>query len=265
MDEVELVKAHYDSSPESEWNRLEGFHFEFEITIHMLNRYMKKGKVLDIGGGPGRYSLYLASLGYDVTLIDLSDGNVNFAINKAKELGLSIKAYQADARYISNLPLEEYDYVLLMGPLYHLFKVEDRKKCVMEAKKYLKDDGIIFASFISLSAGLNYYLDVEPYALISEETMDIFDCMKEERTWVGRAFTHATFINYKEIEPFFNDCGFKKLTMFGQEGITGTRLFYLEKGSEEIRNLYLNLSIKLCEVEQFFAYSHHIMYVGKKE
>ena len=85
LSEVEIVKKAYDNNPAQEWQRLEGFRFEFEITRHMMHRYLKKGKVLDIGGGPGRYSIYLAGLGYDVTLVDLSDGNVAFARKKAEE------------------------------------------------------------------------------------------------------------------------------------------------------------------------------------
>ena len=264
MNEVEIVKTHYDSDPLREWNRLEGFHYEFEITKHMLNKYLKKGTVLDIGGGTGRYSLYLASLGYDVTLIDLSNQNVEFANMKAKELGVNIKAYQCDARDLSKLNLGSFDNVLLMGPLYHLFKREDCELCVLEAKKHLKDNSPIFASFISLSAGLNYYLDEDPYGIIHEPAIDLFDCMKEEKTWSGSAFTEATFINNKEIVPFFENLGFEKITLFGQEGITAPRLTTLENASAEVKQFYLNISIKLCEVEQFFSYSSHIMYIGKK-
>ena len=63
MSEVDIVEKFYDDNIEMEWNRLNGFKFEFEITKIMLKKYMNKGTVLDIGGGPGRYSLYLASMG----------------------------------------------------------------------------------------------------------------------------------------------------------------------------------------------------------
>lgn len=265
MDESIIVKKNYDDNFEIEWNRLEGFHFEFEITKHMLKKYMKKGKVLDIGGGPGRYSIYLAQLGYDVTLVDLSDGNIEYAKKKAKEYGISIKAYQCDARDLSKLNLSEYDYVLLMGPLYHLFKVEDREKCVIEAKKHLKTGGLIFASFISVTGGLNYYLDECPDQLIYEPAMDLFDCMEQDKSWSGTAFTEATFINPLEILPFFKKLGFEKITLFGQEGITGTRLKFLENCSSEVRDKYIELSLKLCEKTQYFSYSNHLMYIGYKE
>ena len=68
-DQVAKVKALYDSSPELEWERMDRNPFEFEITKRMLSRYIQPcDSVLDIGGGPGRYSLWLAERGCSVTL-----------------------------------------------------------------------------------------------------------------------------------------------------------------------------------------------------
>jgi S-adenosylmethionine-dependent methyltransferase len=92
LESLEIVKKFYDETVDYEWERLKRHKVEFELTKRYLNRYMKPGdKVLDLGGGPGRYSLYLAELGCDVTLADLSEKNVKFALNKAKELGLQLK------------------------------------------------------------------------------------------------------------------------------------------------------------------------------
>ncbi len=264
MSEVEKVKAFYDYNPEIEWNRLEGFHFEFEITKRMMQKFMNPGKVLDIGCGPGRYSTYLAKEGFDVTAVDLSDGNVEFVKKKTKELKLDVKCYQADARDLSSLPLELYDYVLVMGPMYHLFSEEDRKKVIVEARKYLKPGGLIFVSFIGLHAGLNYYLDECPEELINEDDYIYLDALIENKTWSGTAFTEATFIEPDDIKPFFDTLEFEKVSIFGQEGVTATRLSFLEAQSEEVRNLYLELSLKMCENPKYFIYSSHIMYIGKK-
>lgn len=263
MDEAAIVKKSYDESPEKEWSRLEGFRFEFEITKRKMQKYLQKGSVLDIGGGPGRYSIYLAQQGYDVTLVDLSDGNVAFAKQKAKEYGVSIKAYQCDARDLSSLNLGKFDNVLLMGPLYHLFQQSDRRKCVEEARRHLKEGCALFASFISITGGLNYYLDECPEEIIHEKAMDLYDKMEQDQTWSGHAFTEATFINNLEILPFFENIGFQKLCLFGQEGVTATRLSFLEQTSEEVRNFYLDLSLRLCENPQYFPYSTHMMYIGK--
>ncbi len=71
-DIIKIVRDFYDIDVLAEWNRLEG-RPEFLLSCRMLDRYIKSNdKVLDIGGGPGRYSFYLAEKVCDVTLFDLS-------------------------------------------------------------------------------------------------------------------------------------------------------------------------------------------------
>jgi 2-polyprenyl-3-methyl-5-hydroxy-6-metoxy-1,4-benzoquinol methylase len=265
MNEVDIVKKFYDENTEMEWNRLSGFKYEFEITKIMLEKYMNKGNVLDIGGGPGRYSFYLASIGHDVTLIDLSKNNIEFAKHKSKEWGLNIEAYRCDARNLSDLNLGKYDNILIMGPFYHLFESDDRKKVISESLKHLSENGLIFASFISIHAGFNYYLSECPYELINEKEKSFFDSAEKNKSWAGSAFTQAYFINIDEIDEFFNECGIQKITVFGQEGITATRLMDLEKAPEDVKKYWLEISLRLCENKNFFPYSSHIMYIGKKK
>lgn len=96
--DVEIVKENYNKNAQLEWERLEGFHFEFEIAKHYLKKYLRGKTVLDIGGGPGRYSVWLAKQGYDVTLVDLSESNIALAKQKFQEYGVQVKAYVCDAR-----------------------------------------------------------------------------------------------------------------------------------------------------------------------
>ena len=261
--EIEAVRKNYDLNAQKEWERLDGFSFEFEIAKRYLNKFMRGKTVLDIGGGPGRYSVYLAKLGYDVTLVDLSEGNVELAKRKFREYGVGAKAYVCDARDLSALGLGKFDNVLLMGPLYHLSAVSDREKCVTEAKRHLADDGVLFASFITITAGYNYYLDTAPENLIDEPALDLFDRMAKDETWSGQAFTQATFINSIEVVPFFERLGFEKLALLGQEGLAGPRLTAIESASEKVRQKYLEISLKVCENPQYYAYSNHLLYVGK--
>ena len=256
--EIEAVRKNYDLNAQKEWERLGGFSFEFEIAKRYLKKFMRGKTVLDIGGGPGRYSVYLAELGYDVTLVDLSEGNVELAKRKFEEYGVNAEAHVCDARDLSALELGKFDNVLLMGPLYHLSAVSDREKCVTEAKKHLADDGVLFASFITITAGLNYYYDTAPENLIDEPALDLFDRMAKDETWSGRAFTQATFINSIEVVPFFERLGFEKLALVGQEGLTGPRLTAIESASEKVRQKYLEISLKVCENPQYYAYSNHL-------
>jgi 2-polyprenyl-3-methyl-5-hydroxy-6-metoxy-1,4-benzoquinol methylase len=262
MDESRIVKQHYDEHALDEWNRLEGFHFEFEITMAMFARHWKKGRILDLGGGPGRYSIALAKSGNDLTLVDLSDGNVALAKAKAAEAGVSIRALAGDARDLSQLGDERFDAILIMGPMYHLFQVEDRRKVLDEAKRHLAIGGKIFVSFIVLSGGFNYYLSENPAAMKDDPATDFFDCAANDTTWTGDAFTAATFVDPDEIRPFFEQSGWNVLTVFGQEGITGPRLSDLEKADADVRDFYLQLSLRLCEKPKYHAYSSHLMAVA---
>ncbi|MBQ6735640.1 MAG: class I SAM-dependent methyltransferase [Lachnospiraceae bacterium] len=266
MSESEIVKAYYDADPALEWNRLERHYFEFEITKHYLKKYLSGKKILDIGGGPGQYSIWLAKEGFDVTLVDLSDGNIAFAKEKAEETGVNIRAVQADARDLSVLGDEIYDHVLLMGPLYHLFEEADRIRCVEEASAHLSKGGLLFASFIALHAGLNYYLSECPADIIQELTLapEYLDHLAENKSWYGSAFTEAGFIHPDEIVPFFEACGYEKQVLFAQEGVTGVAEPEILDASEDVRALYLKLSLSLCEKPEYFAYTQHLMFIGKR-
>jgi len=71
----------------------------------------KSGKALDIAMGTGRNALYLASLGFQVTGVDLSAVAVEKCRQKAERLGLPIEALVADLEH-HPLPSEEYDLIV---------------------------------------------------------------------------------------------------------------------------------------------------------
>ena len=78
------VELHYDRFAEREWERLDRHRMEFAVTCRVLDEQLPPppGRILDVGGGPGRYALYLTQLGYRVTLIDLSQRSLDLALEK---------------------------------------------------------------------------------------------------------------------------------------------------------------------------------------
>jgi ubiquinone/menaquinone biosynthesis C-methylase UbiE len=71
---VEVIRRYTDKRTEQEWERLGRHRTEFAVTIRALAGHLPPppARVLDCGGGPGRYAIELARRGYDVTLFDLS-------------------------------------------------------------------------------------------------------------------------------------------------------------------------------------------------
>jgi len=81
------------------------------LLVENLSLLPKGGKALDIAMGTGRNALYLASLGFRVTGVDVSAVAVEKCREKAERLGLPIEALVADLER-SPLPPNEYDLIV---------------------------------------------------------------------------------------------------------------------------------------------------------
>ena len=264
---IKIVQEFYDTQSLSEWNRISN-RPEFLLTCRMLDRYIKPGdKILDIGGGPGRYTFYLAEKGCDATLFDLSPGNIKFAEEKSVELNLPVNTICGDARIADNLldnKNNQYDHVLLMGPMYHLLEESDRITAVNSALNLLKSGGVIFVSFINLFAGMIYFMKQAPEQIINEFEVKYLNDMLARKSYIGDAFTKAMFTEQSEILPFMSRFSLEKLHLFGQESITSPCENNIMSQSKEIIDLWLDLCEKLWEREDLLSWSEHLMYVGRK-
>ena len=125
---------------------------EFERTKEILLEELPKppAVIYDIGGAYGEYSWWLASLGYEVHLFDLSETNIAMSAELATDYpGVKlVSATVCDARSIPRLD-KSADAVLLMGPLYSITEYEERILAIEECGRLLKDDGILFSAALT--------------------------------------------------------------------------------------------------------------------
>ncbi|WP_030693127.1 class I SAM-dependent methyltransferase [Streptomyces globisporus] len=79
------------------------------------------GRVLDLGCGPGRNALYLASLGFEVTAVDLSPTAIAWAEERAAGAGAgNVRFLCGDAFTAGAVPDGPYDLVYDSGCFHHL-------------------------------------------------------------------------------------------------------------------------------------------------
>lgn len=116
---------------------------EFLTTMRYIEKYIKPGdRVLEIGAGTGRYSHALAHRGYRVDAVELVDHNIEiFRSHITPDENVSIT--RGNALDLSMFPDDQYDITLLLGPLYHLYSIEDKRQAVREALRVTKTGGII--------------------------------------------------------------------------------------------------------------------------
>jgi len=118
----EDVRRYYDTYGDKEWARLEGSlhgRVQFETTTSIVAKYVREGDyVLDAGGGPGRYTIWLARRGAEVYLGDISDEQLRIARTKIREAGVEagVKAVERlDVCDMGDIPDHNFDVVLCLG------------------------------------------------------------------------------------------------------------------------------------------------------
>src|SRR5437016_4916375 len=140
------IRTYYEEAPEAERLAQGPARLEFERTKQMLAERLPRAPavVLDIGGGPGPYALWLAQLGYDVHLIDPVACLVSQAQQQSDEAVRHIASCNVgDARDLKSAS-NSADAVLELGPLYHLIHRVDRLQALKEAFRVLKPGGTLF-------------------------------------------------------------------------------------------------------------------------
>ena len=266
---IETVRQYYNRGAEHEWDRLGSRHpVEFLLTTWMMDKYVRPGDaILDIGGGPGRYSIHYAKKGCAVTLAELSEANVDLARRKAAEAGVPLTAYAKNCLELEDLDLGQFDHVFLMGPLYHLTDEADRVRAVEIALRHLKPGGKLYVSFIMVFARVIY--DLQNAGHIAADCADpntaaIIQAAASGQDYGGPDFTTAYFYHQRNILPFMERFGLEKLHFFGQEGILAPNEPQLLERDREEFDQWIALAKKYLELPEFLSWSEHAMYIGRK-
>ncbi|NLV86561.1 MAG: methyltransferase domain-containing protein [Clostridiales bacterium] len=103
---------------------------------------------LDIGCGPGFFSILLAQMGHKVTAFDYSEGMLSQAQENFAEMGVEVKVQQGDAQ---KLPFADnsFDYIVSRNLVWNL---EQPEQAYREWLRVLKSGGKLFI------ADANHYL-----------------------------------------------------------------------------------------------------------
>lgn len=258
MDRKELINAYYSEYEED--NRLikdRRHNIEFLVSKHYIDKYLKKGdKVLEVGAGTGRYSLYYASQGYDVTAIEYVLYNLDILKSKIKD-NMIIRAEQGDAVDLSRFEDNTFDVTLVLGPLYHLYEDSDINKAISEAIRVTKKDGIIMIAYITSDGvfadwGVDHLLDGYP--------KDYDDNFKLIRYPEG---IFAPFY-ISEFKNIMNSFDITFLNNVATDGIAYLISDKINNLSEEEFNVWVKYQLSICEREDLQGFSCHMLYICKK-
>src|SRR5262245_9948237 len=144
------IAEFYSRAPEEDRLTQGGSLLEAARTRELLEEMAPPppGVILDVGGGAGAYSFWLAARGYQVHLVDASPRLIEEARRRAPQHSRLASCTVGDARAV-DFPDRTADIVLLFGPLYHLTEAADRRRALEEAHRVLQSGGWLFAAVIS--------------------------------------------------------------------------------------------------------------------
>lgn len=270
-DALSEILRHYSDVDESSRLLTGWFQLEKARTQELVLRHLAPPPltVLDAGGGAGVYACWLASLGYEVHLIDPVLKHVELARTASAQQPTHPLASTAvgDARRLEQ-GNETADAILLLGPLYHLVDRADRMTCLREAHRVLRPRGILWAAGISRFASLvnslfEGFFDRPEFAPILDR--DLQEGQHRNPTGNPTFFTEAFFHRPNELAAELTEAGFEMLELVAVEGPGWLaqefdRLWAIPEQRER-----LLAAVRKVEHEPtLVGASSHIMAIGRK-
>ena len=131
-----------------------------EKELKLINvRTIKNKKVLELGCGGGQSCIFLAKKGAICSGIDISENQINYAIDLAKKNSVKIKYHVGSGDNMSIFENNKFDVIL---SIFSLQYIENLRTCLGEIKRILKKNGRFIFS-----------LDHPFYSIISPQTMKV--------------------------------------------------------------------------------------------
>jgi len=271
MNNIKKIIKYYNDNDTKEWNRLfsDNYHqIEYLVTWHYLNKYLpKKGKILDAGGGPGRYTIELAKKNYKMSLCDTSQKLLDIAKQKIQENKISKNVEKITNTNISNLfdySNNYFDAVICLGaPLSHLTKIPDRIKAIREIKRITKPGGIIFLGVLSKYGAFPRHVIKSSPELINNLTTYLKNgnrILKKN----NENFTDAHYFSTSEIRQLAIENKFKILDIATLEGVASGLKEQINKlDKTQFKNL-IKFLITTSNESSTTDMSEHLLLVAKK-
>jgi ubiquinone/menaquinone biosynthesis C-methylase UbiE len=267
MEDNKTVLEFYQSYNEDA--RIERHPIEFIRTKDIISRNLPKNpiKIIDLCGASGHYAYWLAQMGHEVHLMDLSPKHIEEAYGNKVKYNTELASISCgDARSL-DYENESFDMVLLMGALYHLQEKDDRLQCLKEVYRILKNGGIGVFAYISRFApmldGFIKGLVVDPiYCNIMEDAIFTgkHNNPENKHNYFTNAYLHSTNEIYNELLfTKFNSIVHYAVEGFG--GIINISEYLNDRNKLEKLLHFLRITEHNTEM---LGISHHQLIICKK-
>lgn len=235
---------------------------EFLTTMRYVERYLKPGdRIIEIGAGTGRYSHALAQAGHSVDAVELLEHNIE-GFRRNTLPGEPVTVRQGSALDLNGFGNDAYDLTLLLGPMYHLYTVEEQKKALAEAIRVTKPGGIVFAAYCGNDATVlqccfcrEFLKDPHYRALTDMDTFKLASTPEEVFALHRR----------EDVDALMEGFPVQRLHFVGSDMAAGYLRDTIEQMDEELYGLYLRYHFAICERPDLVGASNHFLDIFQKQ
>ena len=234
---------------------------EFLVSMKYIHDYLPEDKtdfkIADIGAGTGRYSVALASEGYDVTAVELVRHNLEILESKHAK----VKCWPGDARNLSFLPDKTFDLTIFFGPLYHLHGDKERLKAFNEVKRITKKGGFILAAYV-----MNDY-SVLTYCFREERIDTLFQTGHIDKNFHVQPSEEELYeyVRLEDINRLNSLAGLKREKIFSPDGPADYMRRELNAMSQETFNRFVEYQMCNAERPELLGAGSHLVDVLRVE
>lgn len=258
MNEQNLI-TYYNKFNEDKRLKTRHGQVEFITSIKYIEKYLKEfenPKIIDIGAGTGKYSIYLSDKGYDVTAVELIRHNLRLIEKNSK----NVKAFEGNAIDLSKFNNDTFDITILFGPMYHLISKEEKIKALEEAKRITKKNGYIFIQYC-----MNEYA-VIMHGFIDNNILDSINKNKIDSNFHVKSDNKDlySYVRLEEIDELNKIMNLKRVNIINPDGPANYIRSSLNKLSEEEFKLFIEYNLSICERKELLGSGYHITDIVKK-
>lgn len=240
---------------------------EYLTTMKYIDQYLgiiarqkEDVRILEVGAGTGRYSIALARKGYIVDALELVECNLNVLRSKIQpEDKLYVK--QGNALNLAEYSDAIFDVTLVLGPMYHMFTMKDKKKVMSEAIRVTRPKGYIFVAYCMNEATILQYCFQEKHisAYVEREKLTPdFRCKSNP----SEVFD---LVRVEDIDEIVQGFPVERIKLISTDGATMYLPEMIENMTEKEYEYYLQYHYSVCERQDLIGATNHALDILQKK